>query len=156
QDSFLATWSSQNGPMGAHRASAWAMSIRQPSFTFTSPIHNLPFFEEGTAHLGYRYADLILKLAADWLYRKTFYRDMIYRCIPKVRGVIYANTGQLLSGSLEHYTVPARQQDRADWKKKLRWPLSVAGRMARRMGIRRPNASKPDFDYKVLSGDSQL
>jgi hypothetical protein len=62
----------------------------------------------------------------------------------------------LLSGSLERYTVPVRQQDRADWTKKLRWPLSVAGRVARRLGIRRPNASKRDFDYKVLSEDSKL
>ena len=89
------------GPSAAHRVSQWVMAYRNFGFHFICPIHSHPDVSEAQPHLGYSYADLLLRLPAPWLYRKVFYQYMAYHCLPSLRGVIYGNTGKLLSGTLE-------------------------------------------------------
>ncbi len=66
-------------------------------------MHNHPDASEAFCHLDYKYSDLMLKLPAGWLYQRNFYSVMIYNCLPKLRHVPYANTGQLLSGDLQQF-----------------------------------------------------
>ncbi|MGH7833005.1 MAG: asparagine synthase-related protein [Candidatus Binatia bacterium] len=92
------------GVTAAHKATAWDMRNRWPNFTFTSLIHNHSDATEAFAHTDYRFCDLMLKLPAQWLYKRNFYSHMIYHCIPQLRHVIYANTGSLLEGRIKHFT----------------------------------------------------
>jgi hypothetical protein len=78
----------------------WAMTIRQPAFTFASPVHNHPDVAESSPHLGYKYSDYMLMLSLDWLYDKNFYKYMIYRWMDELRDVIYGNTGKLIYSPL--------------------------------------------------------
>ncbi|MHC4593038.1 MAG: hypothetical protein ACYS8L_10145 [Planctomycetota bacterium] len=89
------------GPTPAHRLVAWALTYGEMGFTFACPISSHPDVAKAHPHLGYDYCDLMLRLPAHWLYRKSFYRFMIYQCLPQLRGVIYANTGKPLSGRLK-------------------------------------------------------
>ena len=159
-NSLLETWAGLKGSTAAHRASAWAMLNRQTGFNFTSPIHNHPYSEEAVPHLGYRYSDLMLQLPANWLYRQNFYSYMIHRKIPQLRDIVYANTGQLLSGRLESYAAPQWHPYR-EWlshqahqsvsrARQLISPLAYAVRGRAR------SSSKPDFDLSVLSRDTKL
>jgi hypothetical protein len=160
RDSFVETWASLKGSTAAHRATAWGMVIRQPAFTFTSPIHNHPYSAEATAHLGYSYSDLMLKLPANWLYDRNFYRYMIFKKIPHLRDIVYANTGQLLSGQLERYTAPEWHPHREWMIRQVRRPLSRARRMvsplAHLMKNMAGNSPKPDFNLSVMSRDVKL
>lgn len=92
-----------SAPTAAHKVTAWELLNRWPAFTFTSVMHNHPDVGEAFCHLDYKYSDLMLKLPAEWLYERNFYRVMIYNCLPKLRHIPYANTGQLLSGELQQY-----------------------------------------------------
>jgi Asparagine synthase len=101
--SLLDSFKNITGPTAAHRVTAWAMIYRQPAFTFTSVIHNHPEVAEAFCHLDYTYCDLMLKLPAEWLFRRNFYTFMIFNNLPELRHIIYANTGEVLSGELIHF-----------------------------------------------------
>ena len=101
---------SLSGETAAQCISAWAMVFRQPAFTFTSPIHNHPDITEASPHLGYDYADRMLELPAEWIYKKNFYRFMIRHCMPQLADVVYANTGRPLPLELRRYDVPPRKK----------------------------------------------
>lgn len=92
-----------SAPTAAHKVTAWELLNRWPAFTFTSMLHNHPNVSEAFCHLDYQYMNLMLKLPAQWLYERNFYRVMIHNCLPKLRGIPYANTGQLLSSEIQHY-----------------------------------------------------
>jgi len=146
------------GPTAAHRITAWAMVVRQPAFTFTTPFHNHSLYEEGTAHLGYAYAEAMLKLPASWLVGRAFYGYMVHRCLPELRDVIYANTGQRLSGRLENLDPTALPQSgtMANVKSVLRkMPFY---RPVKRLLLpgRQHTAVVPSFDYSVLRADTAL
>jgi Asparagine synthase/Glutamine amidotransferase domain len=98
EEDLARSFADSPGPTAAHRITAWAMTCRQPAFTFTSVFHTHPDVSEVVCHLDYRYADLMLQLPAAWLYRKTFYAYMIYSCLPELRHVPYADIGAVLSG----------------------------------------------------------
>ena len=106
EDELTNSLASAPGPTAAHRITAWAMTVRQPAFTFTSVLHTHPDVTEAAPHLGYRYADLMLQLPAAWLYRKAFYAYMIHLMLPELRHIAYANTGTVLSGRLPTLEVP--------------------------------------------------
>ncbi|MCF7957215.1 MAG: hypothetical protein K9M57_02070 [Phycisphaerae bacterium] len=99
-----------NGPSAVHKITAWSMQCRQPCFTFTSPIHTHPDVTEASPHLGYAYNDLLLTLPMSWIFRKNFYDYMVYQCMPELRDIIYANTGQCLSGEMQTYAVSLRKK----------------------------------------------
>jgi hypothetical protein len=88
------------GPTAAHTLSAWKMVYRQPAFTLSNPHHCHPCSTQIRPHLDYAYNDLILQLPAAWLFNKQFYEYMIYRCLPELRHVPYANTGKPLNGRI--------------------------------------------------------
>lgn len=98
--SLMESFDTLEGPTAAHRVTAWAMAYRQFAFTFTCPTHSHPDVTEAQPHLGYDYVDMMLRLPAAWLYRKAFYKFMIFQCLPRLRKVVYANTGERLSGQL--------------------------------------------------------
>jgi hypothetical protein len=79
-----------DGPTAAHKVTAWELLNRWPAFTFTSVMHNHPAVDEAFGHLDYKYSDLMLRLPAEWLYERNFYRVMIYNCLPKLRHIPYA------------------------------------------------------------------
>ena len=153
-ESVRESFSDVTGPTAAHRVTAWAMKVRQPAFTFTTPFHNHPQLEEGISHLGYRYSDLMLKLPADWLLFRNFYSYMIHRCVPQLRDVIYGNTGKLLAGRLQKFnhtsTKPLRLTNQLKSHLK-RFPLA---RRIRDMQLRlRPHYS---FEYSLMRRDEAL
>ena len=102
-ESIIRSFESIKGDTAAHRLTAWAMAVRQPAFTFTSPIHNDPDVAEAVPHLGYAYNDLMLQLPAAWLFKENFYSFMIYHCLPQLRDIIYANTGKRLVSRMQNY-----------------------------------------------------
>lgn len=101
--SLLGSFADISGPTAAHRVTAWEMLNRWPAFTFTSVLHNHPDVGEAFCHLDYKYGDLMLQLPADWLYERNFYSVMIFNCLPALRHIAYANTGQPLSGLLRQF-----------------------------------------------------
>jgi hypothetical protein len=126
------------GPTAAHRITAWAMTYRQPAFTFTSIFHTHPEVSETVCHLDYRYTDLMLQLPAAWLYKKTFYAYMIHSCVPELRHVPYADTGAVLSG--ERPGLRVRYEGRAHRAAKA---ASSFGRHALRRVVRSIVPSRP-------------
>jgi len=98
--SLMETFEAVEGPTAIHRLTAWSAAYAQSSFTFVCPTHNHPDVTEAQPHLGYDYTDLMLRLPAAWLYEKAFYKFMIVQCLPQLREVVYANTGERLSGAL--------------------------------------------------------
>src|SRR5262245_34015286 len=157
-ETVVDSFSEVTGSTAAHRITAWAMVVRQPAFTFTGLFHNHSLFEEGTPHLGYAYADLMLKLPAAWLTGRTFYGYMLHRLLPELRGVIYANTGRPLSGRLESLmsTPPPRSRTIARLKSVVRKiPFYRQVKLVLLPG-RRPIALVPSFDYSVLRADTAL
>jgi hypothetical protein len=99
-ESILESFDNIKAPTAAHKITAWAMTVRQPAFTFNSPIHNHICVTEMNPHLGYAYVDLMLQLSAELLFNKQFYSYMIYHSVPEIQDVIYANTGKTLDGIL--------------------------------------------------------
>lgn len=97
---FLDSFNKIDEPTLAQKVTIWAMKVRQPAFTFNSPIHNHPDVSERSPHLGYRYCDLMLQLSPRNLVNKDFYHYMIYSQFPKLQNVIYANTGKTIESSL--------------------------------------------------------
>ena len=140
-----------SGPTAAHRVTAWAMIFRQPAFTFSGPIHNHPDVTEASPHLGYDYSDLMLKLPASWIYQKTFYKFMIWHCLPRLQDVIYANTGRKLPERMQEYKISLRKR--------------ISGAIERRLpaGLLedyRKSRVKPDkrttFEDDMLRSDKKL
>lgn len=93
-----------DAPTAAHAISAWSMIYRQPSFSFLSPSHSSTDIAEVTPCLGYEYNDLILSLPDIYLYDKNFYKYLIYKKLEGMRGIQYANTGELLTGKFTNFT----------------------------------------------------
>ncbi len=99
-----------SGPTAAHTITAWAEVQYVTGFTFSSPIHNHPDISEASPALGYEYVDHMLRLPARWLYKKTFYKYMIYHQFPELRDIEYANTGERLSGKIETYRLSGKKR----------------------------------------------
>jgi hypothetical protein len=155
-ESMVDSFADLGGPTAAHRITAWAMSVRQPAFTFTTPFHNHSVFEEGTPHLSYDYTDLMLKLPAAWLLNRNFYGYMIHRLLPELRGVIYANTGRPLSGRLESFDLNAVKESGTMGSVKAIVRKVPFYRHVRRLLPRGRARVMPSFDYSVLRADSAL
>lgn len=129
------------GPTAAHRITAWAMTFRQPAFTFTSVLHTHPDVGEAFPHLGYRYVDLMLQLPAPWLYQKSFYRYMIYRALPKLRHIPYANVGHPLSGRIPTLDIASESTARRLIARASSLGKRAAGRVGRSIRPARPTSS---------------
>lgn len=157
-ESMMDCFSELGGPTAAHRITAWAMVVRQPAFTFTTPFHNHSLFEEGTPHLGYAYADLMLKLPARWLLGRAFYGYMVHRLLPELRDVIYANTGHPLSGRLENLDPTALRESGAVARVKSIVRKVPFYRQIKRLVLpgRGQSQVAPSFDYAVLRADTAL
>jgi Asparagine synthase len=142
-----------SGPTAAHRITAWGMVFRQPAFTFTSPIHNHPDVAEASPHLGYKYTDLMLQLPASWLLDRNFYKFMIWYCLPKLRNVIYANTGNLLPSQLSNSNLSNKRKIAIIVESKLPPKMLERFRMSRRKPNPNPGTS---FEYDILRRDKKL
>jgi hypothetical protein len=140
-----------SGPTAAHRVTAWAMAFRQPAFTFTSPIHNHPDVTEASPHLGYEYSDCMLSLPATWIYRKNFYKFMIYHCIPQLRDVIYANTGSTLDERMQHFSVSRRKRICGAIER-----LIPAGMLENYRKHRVSSDMRKSLEYDMLRSDRKL
>ena len=137
-----------SGPTAVHQLTAWAMMIRQPSFTFISPISPHPNVTEASPHLGYAYTDLMLKLPANWIYHKNFYQFMIWHCLGGLREVVYANTGQALSGRMVDYHLSLKKRIRGAVGKML------PGWVLNRSRVKPP--ARACFEYSLMRGDGRL
>ncbi len=127
---------------------AWAISVRQPAFPFTSVIHNHPDVMEVFCHLDYAFNELMLKLPAGWLFRRNFYSFMIYCCVPKLRDIEYANTGKPLSGRMEAYPYTRSYVDRIASK--------VSGLTQRFTKKPEPPRHPPNLHYTLYHEDKPL
>lgn len=103
QTSLMDTLEFESGPTAAHMITEWYVNTGMPSTNFISPIHNHPGFTETFCHIDYEFCDLMCQLPASLHYKRNFYNYMIYHCLPELRAVAYANTGQLLTGELVDY-----------------------------------------------------
>jgi hypothetical protein len=146
-----ATLAEIGGPTAAHRITAWEMLHRWPAFTLTSVLHNHPEVTESFCHFDYRYADLMLQLPAEWLFERNFYSCMIYKCLPELRKVPYANTGQLLSGNLLHFEKESLKT------RALRSVASGARKVLPKSVKRRIRTEEtPSFSYFLYKNDARL
>jgi hypothetical protein len=155
--SLLESFQDLRGPTAAHRVTAWAMVYRQPAFTFTSLIHTHPEVAEAFCHLDYAYSDLMLQLPAEWLYNENFYALMIYHCLPELRHVPYANTGELLSSELRRFD--HREPFAACAKTIARDLVRTAvlqSSLARSVIGRTRRKRSPSLYLTLLSGDERL
>jgi hypothetical protein len=143
------------GPTLAHKITAWAQVFRQPAFTFTSPIHNHPDVTESFILLGYEYVDLMLKLPASWLFKKNFYKFMIHRCLPVLRDVIDANTGQLLQPQMLDYTFSPAFMSRRSIPF-LRIARNSIPQPVKRIAWRLRRHEAPSFEASMLREDYEL
>ncbi|MBK8012007.1 MAG: hypothetical protein IPK13_11710 [Deltaproteobacteria bacterium] len=108
QRSLLDSLSDISGPTAAHRITAWALGVRAPAFTFNCTITGHMSVAQASPHLGTAYTNLMLKLPATWLFGRNFYQFMVWRSLPMLRDVIYANTGLPLRDHLLRSPVPTR------------------------------------------------
>jgi hypothetical protein len=92
EQSLVDSFSEITGPTFSHQVTAWGMSIVQPATWFANPMRNHPDCDDVFPHLGYKFAQSMTKLPAEWLYKRNFYNYMIYHCVPELRGVDYVNT----------------------------------------------------------------
>jgi hypothetical protein len=109
-------------------------------------------------HLGYDYVALMLQLPADWIFQRNFYKYMIYRCIPGLRHVMYANTGSVLPPAMTDYRSRRRPQaSRFSVRSMLSKPKSLLARGARRVRAAPPQPV-PEKPYllQVLQRDQDL
>ncbi len=135
------------GPTAAHTLSAWKMVYRQPAFTFCHLSHSHPLSTQVHPHLAYAYNDLILQLPALWLYQRHFYKYMIYQCLPQLRLVPYANTGEILVGEIGSTSLPLWYYKW--WAARRRFNAAIK----RLMPSPRPNTS---FELYLIQNDKQL
>lgn len=150
-ESMFECFEQLSGPTATHRITAWAMVFRQPGFTFTSPIHNHPDVTEASPHLGYKYSELMLRLPASWIIHKNFYKFMIYHCIPQLREVVYANTGEKLHPHMNHYRISHRMRIKDKIKKVI--PSFILAPLKKKTA---PPVIKSCFEYNLLRGDKNL
>ncbi len=127
-----------SGPTAAHKIAAWSQVYFNSGFTFCGTSQSHPVVSGTSPHLGYAYTDKMLRLPASWLYRKNFYKYMIYRCLPLLRDVPYANTGERLTGRMENYRIPLKKKiARAMYK---RMPFPVVSKLWERTPIKKASA----------------
>lgn len=115
-----------SGPTAAHKISAWAQIHFNCGFTCCG-LGNHPDVSGTSPHIGYEYVEKMLRLPADWLYKKNFYQYMIYRCLPQLRDIVYANTGKPLSGRMEHYRLSPKKKAAREIYKRL--PFSLVSKI---------------------------
>jgi len=100
------TYANASGPTATHKVTAWWMVQYNPAFSCSGVINSHPTMSRLYPHLGYAYNDLMLKLPATWIYKKALYKYMIYQCLPQIRHVCYANTGEYLKGYIPKPQLP--------------------------------------------------
>lgn len=110
EEEMVESLRNRRGPTAAHKIAAWSQVYFNAGFTFCGPASTHPDVSGDSPHLGYEYVEKMLRLPADWLYKKNFYHYIIAHCLPTLRDIIYANTGQLLSGRMETYRLPRRKK----------------------------------------------
>jgi hypothetical protein len=137
-----------SGPTAAHKIAAWSQVYFNSGFTFSGAIHNHPDVSEASPQLGYEYVEKMLRLPANWLYKKNFYQYMIYHCLPQLRDVEYANTGRTLSGQMETYHLPLKKKMIRSVYKRL--PFPVVAKLWEKPPILRASA------IGVYAGDNRL
>ena len=76
---------------------------------------------------------------------------MIYHCLPELRDVVYANTGEKLPGCIQEYKIPLRKLITNAIEKRLP-PFAL--RQLRKIQAKRTNP--PRFEYSLLRGDQKL
>jgi asparagine synthetase B (glutamine-hydrolysing) len=106
QELLTETYANVSGPTAAHKVTAWWMTHYIPAFACSGPFNSYPGKSRVYPHLGYAYNDLMLKQPALWLYKKAFYKYMIYQSFPQIRHVCYANTGEYLKDSIPAAQLP--------------------------------------------------
>jgi Asparagine synthase len=147
-ESYLESYSMLKGPTAAHRFTAWVMDCRLQGFHLINLTRNHPDVNSAYPHLGYRFIDCTLNFPAEWLYKKSFCKFMIYHCLPQLRGIVYANTGKLLTGNLEFPDAVAHS--------KLSWHSLVdyvPWRLRKYLGM----VEEPyNFDYLLLKEDEAM
>jgi len=150
--SVMESFEGLEGPTTAHRMSAWTMAHRYSAFISTSPCRSHPGFTEAVPHLGYAYTDLMLRLPAAWLYKATFYRFMIFQCLPLLREVILANSGKCLPGQF----VDVHSEGSERWQMYYNGRRTFISRSlrARFPSFRRRGTHDPSFN--LLSQNDQL
>lgn len=149
--SMLDSFSDIEGPTAAHRISLWAMTVRQPAFTFNSPLYAHPSVTEASPHLGYDYVDLILQMPAEWLYGKAFYKFLIYTQLPALRDIPYANTGELLTGQMRQVAYPPAKAMMGFLE-----GLQPANWVERRRRQRASQQSTGSFELDLMRRDDKL
>ena len=151
------------GPTSAHRICAAMIRGLWPGTTFSNAYNNHPFATQIRPHLHYPFVDMMLRLPASWLYKRSFYKFMIYHCAPQLRGVRNARTGELLDGRL----LPANLTPSFFARDFLRTKARGAWLKAMRLsGLRRlfPFRTDPNtgaitqgrHDYHLFKNDPQL
>ena len=159
--SLLESFEEISGPTAAHRVTAWVMIYRQPAFTFTSLIHNHPDVMETFCHLDYKYSDLMLRLPAEWLYKRNFYAFMIYNNLPELREVVYANTGKPLSGEMIEYSYKEPLFKRArslvgDARRYIVHRNAITKKIVQVTKFRHMPPAQPSFAYSLFRDDEDL
>jgi len=164
--SIYTSFENIKGPTAAHKIPAWISLNRWPAFTFTTPFHDHPDVTETFAHLGYSLCDLVLKFPANWLYGQNFLKYMIYENLIELRNVIYANSGEKLSGEIQNYqwispaspnrllkTIKANIKDRIAGR-----ILNTSLKILNRAKSTSPKkiSSPPDFLHTVFKTDEKL
>ncbi len=171
QQEMHRTLAEVDGPTAAHKVTGWAQLYRQPCFTLISRINNLTTRADACPHLGYDYCREMLRLPADWLYQRNFYQFMIYRQLPALREIEYADTGRPLEGQLIDYrdtslsNVPAwkriakslvRKSNPSRLFKRRRSRQKLEGAMAQTATQTQAVPQGKDFHYDLLQQDARL
>ena len=99
EEELLHSFSLVSGETLPHLSSGWEMMVGFPAFSANSPVHSDGEIIDASAHLGYAYTDLMLKLPATWLEGRCFYIHLIVTSCPDLADIVYANTGQCLASN---------------------------------------------------------
>lgn len=83
-----------SGSTAAQKISHWAMFGRQPAFSYVSPARLTSHVLEATPLLGRGYLEVLMKLSAQQLVAKNFYRRLLVDHVAELTSVAYAATGR--------------------------------------------------------------
>jgi len=78
-----------SGENAAQKISYWAMFRRQPAFSFNSPARLTDSVIELTPMLHLEYVENLLELRGDEIFKKNFYRKMLFANLPSLAAIPY-------------------------------------------------------------------
>jgi hypothetical protein len=106
---------SSNAATPAQKISYWAMFYRQPNFSYIAPSVLTNRILQLTPVLGKTYIIELLKLSANDIYAKNFYRNLVLEVLPEAAHIVYDRIGKPINSDYEKPSFLSHQKKDLAW-----------------------------------------